>query len=126
MPQPQQSRPRSLRQCFWHANGNMTCKTVVASTITPAQYVQFNTFSSSNANYQPNAYRSKHGWYADQNRPCCSVPCRSGCRGGSAPAQSHQSPPRDHHKASGAAAHETDAELSAEEMGGAASWVPES
>lgn len=120
MSQPQHHRPQSLRQCFWQANGDMTCKTVVAPAVTPSQYVQFNTFSSPNASYQPNAYRSKHGWYADQNRPCCSVPCRAGCRGGDAPAHSHNSPPRDH-QASLAASDE----LTAEEMGGAASWAPE-
>lgn len=83
---------------MYHANGDLVCKKISVPAVTPAQYLQFNTFSNPNANYQPNAYRSKHGWYANQNKPCCSVPCRDGCRGG-APADAYQSPPRDYERA---------------------------
>ena len=83
---------------MYHANGDLVCESRQVPIITPTQYAQFSTFSSPNANYQPNAYRSQHGWYADQNKPCCSVPCRDGCRGVSSSALS---PPHDYGKVAG-------------------------
>ena len=86
---------KQFTQCFWHADGTLTCDKTVVPSVTPSSYVQFDTFSKGNQNYTPNAYRAQRSWYEKQAVPCCSVPCYNNCPEGT---RSSFSPPRDQGK----------------------------
>jgi len=87
---------RTPKKCFWHANGELNCKTIqiLPNSESPETHVHFDSFGVPNQNYKPNAYHTKEPEINKHGTPCCSVPC-NGC---SPHVNSHfnspQSPPR--------------------------------
>lgn len=67
----------SYTQCYWHANGNLICKKVNVP-YNPNQYqnyLEFNSFSCPNKNYQPNAYRANYDYYQQPPPNMCGANC---------------------------------------------------
>jgi hypothetical protein len=73
------SNGNSYPHCYWHANGELACRSVPNETNpnNHANYVQFTNFSTPNQNYNPNGYRDQKEYY-EQLEHNCNVPC-NGC-----------------------------------------------
>lgn len=84
---------KEFRQCFWHADGTLSCQQTKVPACTPETNVQFDTFGAGNERYAPNAYRegAQGKTFEEQRQPCCNVPCKGSCR--STP-KTFTSPPR--------------------------------
>ena len=61
----------NLTQCFWHANGQLECKTINVSKNLSNESVEFNTFSNPNINYKPNEYHDNYEYYQKSNNSYC-------------------------------------------------------
>lgn len=85
---------KHFTQCFWQATGELVCENVVVPD-KPPSYQEFNTFSTPNSNYNPNAYLQNVDWYNKRQAPCCNVPCECPCKNA---VPSPLSPPRDFSK----------------------------
>lgn len=86
--------PSHFKQCFWHATGELVCEHTVVSTPIRTQQ-NYQTFSTPQPTYNPNAYLQNVDWYNKAQTPQCNVPCNS-CT--APPQPSNQSPPRDYTK----------------------------
>ena len=65
----------NLTQCFWHANGQLECKTINVSKNLSNESVEFNTFSNPNMNYKPNGYHDNYDYYQKSNNYCLNQNC---------------------------------------------------
>ena len=62
----------NITQCYWHANGELECKNISVNTKQETKsYVEFNTFSNPNMNYNPNAYHENYNYYQQPAKNCC-------------------------------------------------------
>ena len=59
-----------LTQCYWHANGQLECKTIQPKKLSN-EFIEFNTFSNPNINYKPNAYHDNYNYYQQSNKYYC-------------------------------------------------------
>lgn len=67
----------SYTQCYWHANGNLTCKkvTIPYDSNKSNSNLQFNSFSCPNSNYKPNEYRNNLDYYQQPHSNMCGQNC---------------------------------------------------
>ena len=84
------SAPTTFTQCFWHATGDLVCENVVVNTTT-APSSDYQTFSTPQPSYNPNAYLQNTDWYNKHNNSCCNVPCKECVK----PPPTNRSPPHD-------------------------------
>lgn len=64
----------NITQCYWHANGDLECKTInMPKKQDSKSYVEFDTFSNPNMNYQPNAYHNDYDYYQQPVKNSCLI-----------------------------------------------------
>jgi len=62
----------NITQCYWHANGQLECKSINVETKQDSRTsVEFNTFSNPNLNYRPDAYHNNYNYYQQPAKTCC-------------------------------------------------------